>query len=70
MNDPALLTVRETSERLRLSRSTVYQLLLKNQIRSVVIGRATSMPASASSDFLARLEAEQAPQVPSTRTRP
>jgi hypothetical protein len=68
MNDPALLTVRETSERLRLS--TVYQLLLKNQIRSVIIGRARSMAAPASSDFLALLEAEQAPQTASARTLP
>ena len=51
-----LLTVRETAERLSLSKQTVYVLINSGQLRSVSIGRARRIPESAIEEFIHMLE--------------
>jgi excisionase family DNA binding protein len=54
---PVLLTVAEASETLRLSRSTVYELLGAGQLESVTIGRSRRIPVSALASFVDSLRA-------------
>ncbi|MFI1095042.1 helix-turn-helix domain-containing protein [Streptomyces sp. NPDC020917] len=51
-----LLTVPDVMARLRLGRSTVYELLRTRQLSSVTIGRARRVPASAVRAFIKGLE--------------
>ncbi|MFI0191883.1 helix-turn-helix domain-containing protein [Streptomyces sp. NPDC017082] len=53
MRDDELLTVTEVMARLRVSRSTVYDLIRTRQLPSVTIGRCRRIPASALGDFIA-----------------
>ncbi|MEU0086057.1 helix-turn-helix domain-containing protein [Streptomyces sp. NPDC006274] len=54
-----LLTVPEVMARLRLGRSTVYDLIRSRRLASITIGRARRVPADALRDFITR-EIEEA----------
>ncbi|MFF9853836.1 helix-turn-helix transcriptional regulator [Streptomyces litmocidini] len=47
-----LLTVPEVMERLKLGRSTVYDLIRSRRLVSITIGRARRVPADAIRDFI------------------
>ncbi|MGW1120655.1 helix-turn-helix domain-containing protein [Streptomyces tanashiensis] len=49
-----LLTVPETMARLKLGRSTVYDLIRSHRLTSITIGRARRIPADAVRDFVLR----------------
>jgi len=50
-----LLTVKPVLKRLSISRSMLYHLLSTGQIRSVKIGSARRIPASAVDDYIRQL---------------
>ncbi|MFC8095235.1 helix-turn-helix domain-containing protein [Streptomyces sp. NPDC057301] len=54
-----LLTVPEVMARLRLGRSTVYDLIRSRRLTSITVGRARRVPADALRDFITR-EIEEA----------
>ncbi|MGV9560902.1 helix-turn-helix domain-containing protein [Streptomyces sp. NPDC003480] len=54
-----LLTVPEVMARLKLGRSTVYDLIRSRRLVSITIGRARRIPADAVRDFISR-ETEEA----------
>lgn len=54
-----LLTVPEVMARLKLGRSTVYDLIRSRRLVSITIGRARRVPADAVRDFIDR-EMEEA----------
>ncbi|MFD0007562.1 helix-turn-helix domain-containing protein [Streptomyces sp. NPDC127178] len=56
---PELLTVPEVMARLRLGRSTVYDLIRSRRLISITVGRARRVPADALRDFITR-EIEEA----------
>ena len=56
---PQLLTVPEVMARLKLGRSTVYDLIRSRRLVSITVGRARRIPADAVRDFIAR-ETEEA----------
>ncbi|WP_405561361.1 helix-turn-helix domain-containing protein [Streptomyces sp. NBC_01180] len=47
-----LLTVPEVMARLRLGRSTVYDLIRSRRLVSITVGRARRIPAEAVRDFI------------------
>ncbi|MFF0061729.1 helix-turn-helix domain-containing protein [Streptomyces sp. NPDC005279] len=49
-----LLTVPEVMARLRLGRSTVYDLIRSRRLTSITIGRARRVPVGAVRDFITR----------------
>ncbi|MFC8505257.1 helix-turn-helix domain-containing protein [Streptomyces sp. NPDC057411] len=49
-----LLTVPETMARLKLGRSTVYDLIRTRRLTSITIGRARRIPVDAVRDFMRR----------------
>ncbi|WP_031053342.1 helix-turn-helix domain-containing protein [Streptomyces sp. NRRL F-5702] len=49
---PELLTVPEVMARLKLGRSTVYDLIRSRRLVSITIGRARRVPADAVRDFI------------------
>ncbi|MEU6519359.1 helix-turn-helix domain-containing protein [Streptomyces sp. NPDC046978] len=49
-----LLTVPEVMARLKLGRSTVYDLIRSRRLLSITIGRARRVPADAVRDFIER----------------
>ncbi|MFF0445047.1 helix-turn-helix domain-containing protein [Streptomyces sp. NPDC004609] len=49
-----LLTVPEVMARLRLGRSTVYDLMRSRRLASISVGRARRVPVNALRDFIAR----------------
>ncbi|MEV5085732.1 helix-turn-helix domain-containing protein [Streptomyces sp. NPDC093064] len=51
---PELLTVPEVMARLKLGRSTVYDLIRSRRLLSITVGRSRRIPADALSDFIAR----------------
>ncbi|MDG9726312.1 helix-turn-helix domain-containing protein [Streptomyces sp. DH41] len=53
MRDEELLTVGEVMARLKVGRSTVYELIRTRRLPSVAIGRCRRIPASALGDFIA-----------------
>jgi excisionase family DNA binding protein len=55
MSEPAVLTVDEAAERLRVSRWTLYNLIRTNQLRTVKIGRRRLIPVSAITECLEQL---------------
>lgn len=55
-----LLTVRETSEVLGVSRSMVYQLVASDDLEAVHIGRSMRIPTAAVDDFVERLRSRRA----------
>jgi excisionase family DNA binding protein len=54
-----LLTVPEVMARLRLGRSTVYDLIRSRRLVSITVGRSRRIPADALRDFITR-EIEEA----------
>ncbi|GAA2427145.1 helix-turn-helix domain-containing protein [Streptomyces macrosporus] len=60
MPDEELLTVPEVMARLRLGRSTVYDLIRSRRLPSVTIGRSRRIPASALREFISHQMAEAA----------
>ncbi|MFE2289727.1 MULTISPECIES: helix-turn-helix domain-containing protein [unclassified Streptomyces] len=54
-----LLTVPEVMARLKLGRSTVYDLIRSRRLASITIGRSRRIPADAVRDFIAN-EIEEA----------
>ncbi|MGW3570280.1 helix-turn-helix domain-containing protein [Streptomyces sp. NPDC000941] len=60
MHDDELLTVREVMARLRLGRSTVYDLIRSRRLPSITIGRARRIPAAALRQFIDHQIAEAA----------
>jgi excisionase family DNA binding protein len=54
-----LLTVPEVMARLKVGRSTVYDLIRSRRLTSITIGRARRVPADAVRDFITR-EIEEA----------
>ncbi|WP_405928446.1 helix-turn-helix domain-containing protein [Streptomyces griseus] len=55
-----LLTVPEVMARLKLGRSTVYDLIRSRRLVSITIGRARRIPADAVRDFIVNEIAEAA----------
>ncbi|WFB07786.1 helix-turn-helix domain-containing protein [Streptomyces sp. LX-29] len=55
-----LLTVPEVMARLKLGRSTVYDLIRSHRLVSITIGRARRIPAAALRDFITHQIAEAA----------
>ncbi|MGW7305081.1 helix-turn-helix domain-containing protein [Streptomyces sp. NPDC054835] len=55
-----LLTVPETMARLKLGRSTVYDLIRSRRLTSITVGRARRIPADAVRDFVLRSVEEAA----------
>jgi len=55
-----LLTVPEVMARLKLGRSTVYDLIRSHRLVSITIGRSRRIPASSLHDFVAHQIAEAA----------
>ncbi|MDT0466849.1 helix-turn-helix domain-containing protein [Streptomyces gibsoniae] len=55
-----LLTVPEVMARLKIGRSTVYDLIRSRRLVSITIGRARRIPADAVRDFIAREAGEEA----------
>lgn len=55
-----LLTIRETSEVLGVSRSMVYQLVASDDLEAVHIGRSVRIPTAAVDDFVNRLRSRRA----------
>ncbi|MFH8438305.1 helix-turn-helix domain-containing protein [Streptomyces sp. NPDC018007] len=53
MFDEELLTVADVMARLKVGRSTVYDLIRTRRLPSVAIGRCRRIPASALGDFIA-----------------
>ncbi|MEU4116518.1 helix-turn-helix domain-containing protein [Kitasatospora sp. NPDC028055] len=52
MRDDELLTVPEVMARLKIGRSTVYDLIRTRRLASVTIGRARRIPALALADYI------------------
>jgi excisionase family DNA binding protein len=52
--DDDLLTVPDVMARLKISRSTVYDLLRTRQLASLAIGRARRIPIHALNDYIRR----------------
>ncbi|WP_230195015.1 helix-turn-helix domain-containing protein [Streptomyces coriariae] len=52
MRDDELLTVAEVMGRLKLGRSTIYDLIRTRRLPSVTIGRCRRIPASALGAFI------------------
>ena len=57
--NPLLLRPAEVAERLSLSRSVVYELLLRREIESILIGRSRRIPMEALIAYIDRLRREQ-----------
>lgn len=49
---PILLTIPEAAGRLRIGRSTVYELISSGRLEVVHIGRSARIPAQAITDFV------------------
>ncbi|MEW1640154.1 helix-turn-helix domain-containing protein [Streptomyces sp. NPDC093801] len=56
MRDDELLTVPEVMARLKISRSTIYDLIRTRRLASVTIGRARRIPARTLTDYIHHLE--------------
>lgn len=56
---PRLLTIKEAATALRLSRSTIYQLIGNKQLEVVKIGRSTRVPASRIDEAVERFRQNQ-----------
>ncbi|MFG3052998.1 helix-turn-helix domain-containing protein [Kitasatospora sp. NPDC048239] len=52
MRDDELLTIPEVMARLKIGRSTVYDLVRTRRLASVTIGRARRVPAHALVDYI------------------
>ncbi|MFJ4014473.1 helix-turn-helix domain-containing protein [Streptomyces sp. NPDC090026] len=52
MRDDELLTVADVTARLKLGRSTVYDLIRSRRLPSITVGRCRRIPARALSDYI------------------
>ncbi|MEU3051412.1 helix-turn-helix domain-containing protein [Streptomyces sp. NPDC006984] len=52
MRDDELLTVADVTARLKLGRSTVYDLIRSRRLPSITVGRCRRIPARALSDHI------------------
>ncbi|MBK3628865.1 excisionase family DNA-binding protein [Streptomyces sp. MBT49] len=61
VDDPTLvlLTVEEAARRLRIGRTTCYQLIRTGELESVPVGSLRRIPADAPAAYVARLRAQQ-----------
>ncbi|WP_366521460.1 helix-turn-helix domain-containing protein [Tardiphaga sp.] len=50
-----LRTIIETADELRVGRSTIYELIRKQQLETVKIGRCTRVPAASIAAFVEKL---------------
>jgi len=66
---PRLLTVRDVAQRLRLSRTKVYELINLRELRSVKIGRCVRVPEAAVRELLANSGLVEAAAVSNDRRR-
>jgi excisionase family DNA binding protein len=57
---PALLTINDAVQVLRLSRSVIYEQIKAGRLRTVRQGRATRITAAAIAEYIRLLEAESA----------
>ncbi len=57
-----LLTVKQVADRLAVGRTTVYELIAKQQIRTIKIGRARRVPESAVEQWIAQQLRDQEPE--------
>ena len=48
-------TVTEAAQQLKIGRTTMYELVMSGQIRSVTIGRSRRVPASCITEYLTQL---------------
>jgi excisionase family DNA binding protein len=53
--EPLLETIEDTARRLRLGRSTIYELLASNEIEAVKIGRSRRVVVASTKRFVERL---------------
>ena len=58
-NEQLLVTPEEAARRLALGRTTVYELIARGELGSVVIGRSRRVPVSSLRDFVGRLIGEK-----------
>jgi len=59
---PALLTVEEAAQRLRIGRTTMYALVSTGAIKSVTIGRLRRIPSECVSEYVTTLVSQIHPQ--------
>jgi excisionase family DNA binding protein len=64
-----LYDANRAAEYLRLSRTSIYELMRAGKLRSIKIGAARRIPRQALDDFIAEQEAEQAPTREAPRGR-
>lgn len=57
--NPLLLTPKAAAKRLSLSRSTLYELVLRGEIDSIKVGRSRRILASALTEYINPLRREQ-----------
>jgi excisionase family DNA binding protein len=58
-----LLTIKQVAARLALGRTTVYELITKQEIRTIKIGRARRVPESAVEQWIAQQVLDQEPEM-------
>lgn len=64
MAEQVLVDVAEAARRLGLGRSTVYELIGRGELESIVIGRSRRVPVKALEDFV---EVQRREQIPASR---
>ncbi|WUO44137.1 helix-turn-helix domain-containing protein [Streptomyces sp. NBC_00285] len=57
-DEPELLTVKEASEKLRISKWTLYQLIRSRRLATIQIGRRRLIPAAAVQALVQQLQQE------------
>ncbi len=65
--EPRLVSVEAAQSALSLGRSAIYQLIAKDELRSVKVGTRRLIPVQALDEFVARLEAEAGERPRDTR---
>lgn len=66
-----LLTIKQVAARLAVGRTTVYELIAKQELKTIKIGRARRVPESALDQWLARqLRDQETESQPSGRIPP
>lgn len=70
MRDKMLLTVVEAAQQLGISRSLVYILLMRGDLRGVRLGRCRRIPFAELDRYVSRLVDEGARHAPSPRAQP
>ncbi|MCH7837981.1 MAG: helix-turn-helix domain-containing protein [Chloroflexi bacterium] len=60
MSDELLVSVEEAARRLAIGRSSAYVLIRQGELASIKIGAARRVPVAALSEYVERLQAEQA----------